>query len=204
MALEFLFRQPGNPARVALFPGAWNPPTVAHLEIARAARKLADEVVWVLPRRLPHKSFESASLEARAKMLDLIVRPEGGEAGFSAALSDEGLYVAMAGEAQQFFGSSAEIALVCGRDAAERIAGWDYGQPGVFDAMLDRHRLLVAARAGDYRPPRRHRKRILRLPLEAPFDAVSSSEVRRRIAAGLAWRELVPAPIAAVVEEVYA
>ena len=184
MALEFLFRPPGDPARVvALWPGAWNPPTVAHLEIARAAGKLADEVVWVLPRRFPHKDFETASLEARAKMLDLIVRSEGNAgsgAGFSAALSDEGLYVDIAAEARRFFGSSVEVALVCGRDAAERIAAWDYGAPGVFDAMLDQHRLLVAARAGDYRPPRRHRKRILRLPVDLPLDHISSSEIRRR------------------------
>jgi nicotinate-nucleotide adenylyltransferase len=205
MALEFLFRPPGNPARVvALFPGAWNPPTIAHLEIARAARQLADEVVWVLPRRFPHKDFETASLDVRAKMLDLIVRNEGSEAGFSVALSDEGLYVGIAAEARQFFGSSVEIALVCGRDAAERIAAWDYGAPGVFDAMLDQHRLLVAARAGDYRPPRQHRKRILRLPVELPLDHISSSEIRRRIAAGLPWRELVPTAIAGLVEEIYA
>ncbi len=207
MALEFLFRPPGNPARVAVFPGAWNPPTVAHLEIARAARQLADEVVLVLPRRFPHKEFEAASLEARAKMLDLIVRNEnsaGSAAGFSAALSDEGLYIGIAAEARQFFGSSVEIALVCGRDAAERIAAWDYGAPGVFDAMLDQHRLLVAARAGNYRPPRRHRKRILRLPVELPLDHISSSEIRRRIAAGLPWRELVPAAIAGLVAELYA
>jgi nicotinate-nucleotide adenylyltransferase len=202
MALEFLFRQPGNPARVvALFPGAWNPPTVAHLEIARAARKLADEVVWVLPRRFPHKGFETATLEARAQMLDLIARSE---EGFSAALSDEGLYAGIAAEARRFFGSSLEIALVCGRDAAERIAAWDYGAPGVFDAMLDQHRLLVAARAGDYRPPRRYRKRILRLPVELPLDHISSSEIRRRIAAGIPWRELVPAPVASLVAKLYA
>jgi nicotinate-nucleotide adenylyltransferase len=205
MALEFLFRPPGTPARVvALFPGAWNPPTVAHLEIARAARQLAGEVVWVLPRRFPHKDFETASLDARAKMLDLIVRNEGSAAGFSAALSDEGLYVGIAAEAREFFGSSVEIALVCGRDAAERIAAWDYGAPGVFDAMLDQHRLLVAARAGDYRPPRRHRKKIVRLPVELPLDHISSSEIRRRIAAGLPWRELVPNAVAGLVEDLYA
>jgi nicotinate-nucleotide adenylyltransferase len=204
MALEFLFRPPGNPARVvALFPGAWNPPTIAHLEIARTARQLADEVVWVLPRRFPHKGFETASLEARAKMLDLIVRNEG-SAGFSVALSDEGLYVAIAAEARAFFGPSVEIALVCGRDAAERIAAWDYGAPGVFDTMLDQYRLLVAARAGDYRPSRRHRKRIVRLPVELPLDHISSSEIRRRIAAGLPWRELVPTAIAGLVADLYA
>ena len=55
--------------RVALFPGAWNPPTVAHLAIARAALTWSDEVVWLLPRAFPHKSFDGAPFEDRLHML---------------------------------------------------------------------------------------------------------------------------------------
>ena len=190
MGLNFLFRRAATPARVAIFPGAWNPPTIAHLEIARAALKVTDEVVWVLPRRFPHKDFENVSLEDRAGMLERIARAE---EGFSAAISEGGIYAAIAEEAREFFG----------RDAAERIANWDYGASGVLEAMLDRHRLLVAARSGDYRPPKRHRKRIVQLPLELPLDEVSSSEIRRRIAAGLGWRKLVPPSIVDLVEELY-
>jgi nicotinate-nucleotide adenylyltransferase len=200
VGLNFLFRRAATPARVAIFPGAWNPPTIAHLEIARAALKVTDEVVWVLPRRFPHKDFENVSLEDRAGMLERIARAE---EGFSAAISEDGIYAAIAEEAREFFGQSTEIALVCGRDAAERIANWDYGASGVLEAMLDRHRLLVAARSGDYRPPKRHRKRIVQLPLELPLDEVSSSEIRRRIAAGLGWRKLVPPSIVDLVEELY-
>ena len=200
LALEFLYRAPGNPGRVVLFPGTWNPPTVAHVAIARVALSQADEVVWVLPRNLPHKNFEGAGFEQRSRMLETLARQH---AGYSAAVSDGGLYAEIAGEARDYFGDPTEIAVVLGRDAAERIAAWDYGEPGVFDDFVRRHRLLVAARGGEYEPAGDHKKRISTLPMESSWDEVSSSEVRRRIADGEDWRALVPPGIAGMVEELY-
>jgi nicotinic acid mononucleotide adenylyltransferase len=133
-------------------------------------------------------------------MLETLARQH---AGFSAAVSDGGLYTEMAAETQDYFGSQTEISLVLGRDAAERIAAWDYGAPGVFDDFVRRHRLLVAARSGEYEPASHHRKRISRLPMESSWDEVSSSEVRRRIANGEDWRVLVPPAIAEVVQDLY-
>jgi nicotinic acid mononucleotide adenylyltransferase len=202
LALEFLHRGAANPARVALFPGAWNPPTVAHLEIARAARALAYEVVWVLPRGFPHKEFEGAGFAARCRMLEELVRSSK-DPGFSIAISDGGLYVEIAAEGRDFFGPAAEISLVCGRDAAERMASWDYGIPGLFEELIKRHRLLVAARHGEYEPAGRHSQRIVKLPMNAGWDEVSSSEVRRRIANGENWEALVPPELAALVREAY-
>lgn len=200
MALEIIHRGAGNPSRVALFPGAWNPPTIAHLEIARAALTWADEVVWVLPRAFPHKAFEDARLEDRRAMLELVARDE---PGFSVALSEGGLYAEIAAEAIDSYGPSTEIALTCGRDAAERIAAWDYGRPGVFDEMLQRHRLLVAGRAGEYVVPDQHRDRILNILLPPEAEGVSSSEVRRLIRERRAWEHLVPRPIVALVRQLY-
>lgn len=200
MALRFFHRTGGTPRRVALFPGAWNPPTVAHASIASSALGWADEVVWVLPSVLPHKDFDGASFVDRRRMIESVAARE---AGFSAAVSDGGLYVDIAGEARAFFGAETEIALVCGRDAAERITRWDYGDAGVFARMLQEYPLLVAARAGAYDPPENCRSRVVRLELE-PRDDVSSTEVRRRIGAGESWRHLVPAAIADTVAEIYA
>jgi nicotinic acid mononucleotide adenylyltransferase len=201
VALEIIFRGVLNPARVALFPGAWNPPTIAHLEIARAALTWADEVVWVLPRAFPHKSFDKADFNARRGMLELIAARE---PGFSVALSDGGLYAEIAAEARETYAPSTEIALACGRDAAERIATWDYGTPGVFDAMLRKHRLLVAGRAGHYDPPGHHRERILNIPLPPEAEGVSSSEVRRLINERQRWDHLVPESIVDFVRRLYA
>ena len=99
----------------------------------------------------------------------------------------------MADEAREFFGEGVEIGLVCGRDAAERIAAWDYGRPGVFEAMIERYPLLVAGRAGGYLPSPHHAERIIPLATDPSFDEVSSTEVRRRMAAGEPWKHLVPA-----------
>jgi nicotinate-nucleotide adenylyltransferase len=200
LALEFLYRAARNPARVALFPGTWNPPTVAHVGIARVARNHADEVIWVLPRIFPHKDFEGAGFEARRGMLETLARQH---EGFAAAVSDGGLYIEIAREARDYFGPETEIALVLGRDAAERIAAWDYGAPDVFDEFVRGYKLLVAARRGEYEPARHHREFISTLPMESSWDAVSSSEVRRRISTRDNWRELVPPAIAGMVQDAY-
>lgn len=201
MALEFLYRAVRNPSRVALFPGTWNPPTIAHVDIGRMARSQADEVIWILPRVFPHKGFEGAGFDARCSMLETLARRY---AGFSAAVSHGGLYAEMAAEARDYFGPETEISIVLGRDAAERIAAWDYGAPGVFDDFVRRHRLLVAARCGEYEPAWHHRELISTLPMESSWDEVSSSEVRRRIADGEDWRMLVPPAIAEIVRDLYA
>jgi nicotinic acid mononucleotide adenylyltransferase len=122
---------------------------------------------------------------------------------FSVAIADKGLYIEMADEAREFFGPNPEIALLCGRDAAERIAAWDYGRPGVFDRMLEHYPLLVAGRDGDYLPASHHAERVIQLPMGATFDEVSSTEVRDRIRRGADWRHLVPASIADTAASLY-
>jgi nicotinate-nucleotide adenylyltransferase len=198
LALEFIYGRSGKPGSVAVFPGAWNPPTVAHLEIARAALAHVEEVIWVLPRAFPHKAFEGAGFAERQQML---VQLAGSEPGFSAAISEGGLYAEIAEEAREFFGEATEIALLAGRDAVERMAAWDYGTPGVFDELVKRHRLLVAARQGEYEPAAHHSGRIVPLTMAADWDEVSSSEVRRRIESGEDWRELVPRAIADIIKQ---
>ncbi len=189
-----------NPARVALFPGAWNPPTVAHLAIAEAGLRWAAEVVWVLPRAFPHKAFEGVGFDGRLEMLR---RVASANPAFSVAVADGGLYTEMADEAREFYGSSVDIGLLCGRDAAERIAAWDYGEPGVFEQMIARYPLLVAGRGGDYLPHTDHAERVIPVVMDAAFAHVSSSEVRHRIREGREWRGLVPETIADLVAAGY-
>lgn len=200
MPLDFLYRREHPVAAAAVFPGAWNPPTIAHVEIARAALGRVEEVVWVIPRQFPHKTWEGADFRERCQMLRELAAAT---PGFSAAMADGGLYVEIAREARQSFGPEAEIGIVCGRDAAERIERWDYGIEGVFAEIVREFPLLVAARAGEYSAGAPHQGRIASLELETSFDNVSSSEVRRRIAAGEPWRSLVPDAIADHVARIY-
>ena len=96
----------------------------------------------------------------------------------------------------------ADIWFLCGRDAAERIIEWHYGQPCAIDAMLEEFGLLVAPRGGVYIPPARFRGRVRNLELEG-WHSVSSTEVREKIQAGEDWRHLVPEPVIPLVEEIY-
>jgi nicotinic acid mononucleotide adenylyltransferase len=168
--------------------------------IAHAALCWADEVLLMLPRSFPHKVFEGAAFEDRIDMLNRIAASE---QRISVASCEGGLYLEMADETADYFGTLTEIGLVCGRDAAERIVSWDYGRVGVFEEMLERYPLLVAGRAGDFLPAPEHVHRIVNLPMDASFNVISSSEIRRLIALGEAWRHLVPEPIVSRVAKIY-
>jgi nicotinic acid mononucleotide adenylyltransferase len=92
---------------------------------------------------------------------------------------------------------------LCGRDAAERIVNWDYGEPGAIVEQLREYRLLVAPRAGRYEPPPALCARIQALPIPGGYDEVSASEVRVKIARGERWEHLVPEPIVPLVRKIY-
>ena len=71
----------------------------------------------------------------------------------------------MPGGLREAYGEAPELTFLCGRDAAERIVNWDYGQPGAFLKMLNEFDMLVASRNGDYAPPAALRHRIHALEL---------------------------------------
>ena len=189
----------GKPQTLGVLAGSFNPPTIAHEELVYAAGFHVDEVLCVAPRVLPHKEFFGATLEQRLEMLvaaRLMYRS-------SIATSDKGLFIDIARECREHYSADTRLYFVCGRDAAERILGWDYGRPGVVEEMLQEFELLVAARAGDFRPPAGFRHRVHPLGLRVAHDEVSSTEVRERIARGEAWEHLVPRTIVERVREIY-
>jgi nicotinate (nicotinamide) nucleotide adenylyltransferase len=198
--MEFFRRAPRRPSRLAVLPGAFNPPTVAHLELARAALPLVDEVVFILPHALPHKEYVGASFDERIEMLEAAV---GGHANFSIASTDHGLFAEIAQECRQAYSPDVRLTFLCGRDAAERIAGWDYGRPGAFSEMLRDFDLLVAARSGGYTPAAEYRHAIRPLELSGNFDHVSATGIRRRIITGEPWEHLVPSAIRQRVAKIY-
>src|SRR5438105_12585441 len=139
--MEFRRRAAGRLAQLGILPGAFNPPTVAHVALARAALNSSDvdEVVFVLPRQLPHKEFSGATLEQRLEMIAAVAI----DPAFSVALTEGGLFIDIAEECRAAYGHAVRLRFLCGRDAAERIVNWDYGHPGAFANMLTRFDLLV-------------------------------------------------------------
>jgi nicotinate-nucleotide adenylyltransferase len=180
--------------RIGVLAGAFNPVTRAHLALAEAAAKVVDEVICVVPRVYPHKHFHGAGLEERIEMLKLA----GGKYRVETAAG--GLFVDIARELRE---PDTEIGFVCGRDAAQRVIEWDYGEAGAIEKILAEFSILVAERGGTYEPPAHLRHRVRRLELGQDFSEVSSSEVRRRIAAGESWEHLVPEAIVGQVRKIY-
>ena len=198
--MEWITGRPGAVSRLGLFPGAFNPPTRAHLQLAGAALSEVEAVAFVLPRRFPHKNYEDAALAERLAMLRAAAAAE---PRFAVAVSEGGLFRDIARECRASCGGSVALAFLCGRDAAERIANWDYGAPAAFGRMLDEFELLVADRQGSYSPAEGHRQRVRRLAVPPGLEAISASEVRRRITAGEPWQELVPEAIVELVAAIY-
>lgn len=198
--IEFFRRAAGRPLKLGILPGTFNPPTLAHVALAKAALAEVDEVLFVLPRMFPHKSYEGASFEERVRMLELVLA---GEPRFSIGATAQGLFIDIALECRAAYGEHVPLAILCGRDAAERIVGWDYGRPNAIREMLNVFELRVAARRGEYRPPAHLGERIRTLSLESGCDKISATEVRRRAARHEAWEHLVPEAAIAMVREIY-
>jgi nicotinate (nicotinamide) nucleotide adenylyltransferase len=186
-----------RPSRLALLPGTFNPPTIAHIALAQAAQSLVDEVVFVLPQLLPHKDHFGATLAQRLELLQAVDHQA------SIATTQGGLYIEIAREFRAHFGPATRISLLCGRDAAERILTWDYGRQGVVEEMLSEFDVLVAPRQGEFDPPSDREHRMKKLELFSPMDEISSTELRARIASGDAWEHLVPSAIIDRVRKIY-
>jgi nicotinate-nucleotide adenylyltransferase len=197
--MRFLRRASIAAKRLGVLPGTFNPVTVAHLALARAALAHVDEVVFVLPRVFPHKDYSGASFDDRVAMLQAAID----EPAFSIATADGGLFVEIAQECRIEYGQDVRLAFLCGRDAAERIAGWDYGRPNAFSEMLRGFELLVAARDGRFEPAPEHAAAVRSLNATGT-EAVSATEVRERAARGEPWEHLVPAPARPLARQVYA
>jgi nicotinate-nucleotide adenylyltransferase len=200
VAIEFFRRAAGARKRLGVLPSAFNPPTRAHMALAESALATVDEVLFVLPRGFPHKVYEDATFEQRLAML---VAAAGSEPRYSIAASERGLFIEIADECREAYGDAAHLLFICGRDAAERIIAWDYGEPDGFRRMLDRFELLVAARRGEYEPPAEIRGRVHALSVPAEVGDISATEVRERLRRGEPWEHLVPGKIVPLVREFY-
>ena len=195
---RFVVGDPPRSGRLAILPAAFNPITKAHIALADAAVEQAgvDRVAFVLPEILPHKKFDGASFEQRLAMVEAIAE------GRSVAVASSGLVYEIVRELTVI--CDAELAVLCGRDAAERYVGWDYGAGPSIEGQLAEYSLIVADRGGGYRPPRHlssriAAERITTVALPSALAAVSSSSVREAISQGQPWEHMTPEPVTAFI-----
>ena len=158
-----------------------------------------DEVLLVVPSALPHKEYFGATLEQRIGMIEAAGLGE----AHSIASTGQALFVDIARECGEVYGPEIRLLFVCGRDAAERILGWDYGREGALEEMMRSFELLVAPRGGKLTTPERFAHRIHSLEIGPGHELVSSSEIRERLKRGLPWEHLVPEAIVDQVKQIY-
>lgn len=198
--MRFIHRAAGSPSKLGILSGGFNPPTCAHSSLIEAAAGCVDEVLCVIPMVFPHKIYHGASLEERLHML-AAVRPPG--VPCSIGVTGGGLFIEISRECRAAYGAGVDLFFLCGRDAAERIIAWDYGEPGAVDRMFEEFSLLVAARQGRYSAPAHLAHRIAELTVARDLDEISSTEVRERIRTGRPWEHLVPPVIHGEVRRIY-
>lgn len=185
--------------------GAFNPPHLGHLALARAARDQLDlsTVLLVTTGKAPHKEISpEPGPEVRLELTRKAV--EGVEGLEASALEVERAGPSYMFETIEEVGRKFEGApawLICGADIASTLPAWK--RP---ERVLELAGLAVAPRPGaeievvaesisslGFDPE----ERMLRLDFE-PSD-ISSTEVRRRCADGESIEDLVPPGVAAAI-----
>ncbi len=200
MGIEFHRRAHGRARKLGILAGAFNPPTRAHIALAEAGLSAVDEVLFVLPRAFPHKEYEGAAFEDRLRML---LTCTAAEPRYSVASVAGGLFVDIVRECRKAYAPGTQFAVLCGRDAAERIVTWDYGYASALEEMLEEFEVFVASRGGHYEPPPGLRHRIRAIPIASGFEEISATEVRERIQRCEPWEHLVPESIIRTVRDLY-
>ncbi|MBI3327355.1 MAG: nicotinate-nicotinamide nucleotide adenylyltransferase [Nitrospinae bacterium] len=191
--------------QLGIFSGAFNPITVAHVALARSAYQhyRLHEVLFLLPTTQPHKDIVGAPIEARLQMMALAVQDE---PAFAVAACTHGLFIDICHAVQRVYPPHTHLWFLTGRDAAERVLTWPYGDPvEALDALFACASLLVADREGRFvlpaiPPVQAHADRIHPLPLPHVYSHVSATEIRARLAEGRAVTDLVPPAVLAYIQ----
>ena len=196
-------------SRIAIFGGTFNPVHVGHLIAAQDAHEIMgiDRTIWVPVAEPPHKpSPDLAPGDDRLRMVNLAVA---GDPRFE--ISD--MELRRAGPSYSIDTvreclrrlPDAEICFLIGSDSLADLHTWRE-----IRALLDLCRFVTVARPGfdaaginpeRLRLPRETCAALLANVVEVHPVAVSSSEVRARVARGLPIRYLVPDPVVSWIRE---
>jgi nicotinic acid mononucleotide adenylyltransferase len=192
-----------EPASVALISGSFDPITVAHAALSEAAAERAEVVLLIhSARRLPKEGPAPDPLLSepdRILQLEAFCDPR---PRLVPALASHGLLADHADAAEARY-PGASLFLVMGSDKALQVLDpkWYPNRDAVLKRLFERARILYAERAGEIgavpealsRPEnRRWRDRFERLSVRPDVAAISSREVRARLARGEDVAELIP------------
>lgn len=187
---------------IGIIGGSYNPPHLAHLIIAdRFAEQMNLDYVYFVPAyRSPFKitddSADSSTTQQRLDMLDLATESNRkfGVDTFEIERAEVSYTIDTVKYFQEKCGDKARLHLLVGGDQAAAFTKWREWQE-----ILRRVQLCIARRPYTISPDVEraiafHLSIDNRSPIwiEAPILAVSSTEVRERVAAGQSIRYLVP------------
>ena len=193
--------------RIGVFGGSFDPVHLGHLILAEQCREQAnlDHVLFIPAPRPPHKNRQLTPFAQRVEMLDLAL------SGHRAFRIDElekdrpgPSYTVDTLAELQARDPDAELCLIIGGDAVADLPTWY--QPR---AIVERATLVVAARQGWEMPSVQEFRDRLALAKEAelrhqivsiPLIAISSTEIRQRVAANRTIRYLVPRAVEVYIE----
>lgn len=198
--------------------GTFDPVHHGHLAIARHARDALDATIRLMPAAdPPHRDAPGASALHRARMLDLACAGEPGLKVDRRELrrGNRSYSIDTLREVRAELGAEASVALLIGADSLLGLPSWKDWQ-----AMFELAHFVIAERAGvaigaelpepletfiarrwvDSADALRATPAGRLLRLQQPLQPESATDVRRRIADGLPWRDLVPPAVAGYIE----
>jgi nicotinic acid mononucleotide adenylyltransferase len=210
--LEPLGSGPRGDRPIALLAGSFDPPTVAHVALAAAwrAETRGDVVLVYADHTLPKEPGAEEPLLDDAARLEALRRLADVHAGFHVARTSHGLIVDQA-EAARGRWPGAPITVLMGSDKARQLfePGWYADRDEALDRLFAAADVRYAERAGDEgrvasivaEPANaRFRGHLAAMSVPGEIAAVASSEVRRRIRAGVPVAELVPPEVIPLLE----
>jgi nicotinate-nucleotide adenylyltransferase len=181
---------------IGLFGGTFDPPHNGHLALARAALGSLglDRVVLVVANDPWQKSSQRVITPAAIRW-EMVIAALDGDPGLVASDVEigRGGPTYTIDTVDQLAPEGADVTLLLGADAAAGLDTWHRASD-----LRDRVRIAVAARPGATAPVPAG-WRTVELPM-APVD-VSSSDIRRRCAAGMPFDHLVPTGVASLIAE---
>lgn len=162
---------------LAVLPGAFNPPTFAHLALARAAvARGFDRVLLSLGTTTLDKEEHGLALEDRLWLLTRIAQ---GDPRCGVVLQNRGLYAEMAEAVRRSFPDLADLAFVAGMDKVPQLFEaryYDDLSQGL-ETLFSRARFVVAPRGSAGR---------------VDLENLLATPVARRFAHRFDWLELAP------------
>ncbi|MCS7251763.1 MAG: nicotinate-nicotinamide nucleotide adenylyltransferase [Anaerolineae bacterium] len=194
--------------RIGVLSASFNPPTRAHMALMETAQESfrLEESVLLLAVTHVEKPLTGFKLRERLEMLQAIARER---LGWSVALCNRARFFEKAQALREAVGAGSELFFVVGGDTVVRLFNAQYYSDPPMELALQSFFqtacLIVAPRPPWDRPaleaflqdPSRetYRARIYFVSLDPAFTAVSSSEVRQRLARGEPVDMLVPSEI---------